>query len=87
MVKLRLTRFGRKNYPVYRVVAIDSKRPRDGRFIEQIGIYRVMDNYAHINEEKALYWLGKGAQPTETVKSILSKQGIWEKFKENSKKG
>lgn len=77
-VKLRLRRMGKKKQPVYKVVAADVRSPRDGKFIEAIGLYNpkaspaVMD----IQEDRALYWLGVGAQPTETVKNILSKKGI-----------
>ena len=77
-VKLRLRRMGKKRQPVYKVVAADVRSPRDGKFIEAIGLYNpkadpaVMD----IQEDRALYWLGVGAQPTDTVKNILSKKGI-----------
>jgi len=77
-VKLRLRRMGKKKQPVYKVVAADSRSPRDGKFLEAIGLYDPKSNPAlvDINESRALYWLGVGAQPTETVRSILSKQGI-----------
>ncbi len=80
MVKLRLTRLGRKNQPVYRVVAIDSRKQRDGKFIEQIGTYDVMSKKIKFDFEKALYWLKVGAKPSETVKSLLKKEGIWKEF-------
>jgi len=69
---------GKKKQPVYKVVAADSRSPRDGKFLEAIGLYNPKSNPAlvDINESRALYWLGVGAQPTETVRSILSKQGI-----------
>ena len=80
-VKLRLQRFGSKKRPYYRVVATDSRNPRDGRFIEIIGIYQPIENDTlRIDEEKALAWLSKGAQPTDTVKSLFRKVGINEKF-------
>jgi small subunit ribosomal protein S16 len=74
-VKLRLKRIGQKNSPVYRVVATDSRSPRDGRFIEEIGIYhptQAGDN-VDLNLERAEYWLSQGAQPSETVASFVRK--------------
>jgi len=80
-VKLRLQRFGSKKRPYYRVVATNSRNPRDGRFIEIIGIYHpIENNRLKIDEEKALAWLNKGAQPTDTVKSLFRKLGINEKY-------
>lgn len=86
-VKLRLQRYGSKKRPYYRVVAADSVSPRDGRFIEIIGIYQPIEknNILKIDEEKALKWLNNGAQPTDTVKSLLSKVGIIEKFAKQAK--
>lgn len=77
-VKLRLRRMGKKRQPIYKVVAADERSPRDGKFIEAIGLYNPITNPAtvDIKEERALYWLGVGAQPTTTVKGLLSKQGI-----------
>ena len=82
MVRLRLQRVGRRNRPSYRIVAADSRAPRDGIFIEVIGHYNPLTEPATvvINEEKALKWLKRGAQPTKTVSSLLRKQGILEKF-------
>ncbi len=86
MVKIRLTRTGRKLDPTYRVVVTDSRSPRDGRFIEQVGFFDPNDaNSLKLNEESILNWLKKGAMPSETVKSILSKQGIWKKFIDSKK--
>jgi len=87
-VKLRLRRMGKKKQPIYKVVAADSRSPRDGKFIESIGLYNPKSDPATIDikEERALYWLGVGAQPTETVRGLLSKQGILLK-KELLKKG
>lgn len=84
-VKLRLQRFGAKKKPFYRVVAADSHAPRDGRFIEIVGTYDAVKQPAvvKIDEEKALAWLNKGAQPTDTVKSLFSKEGIMKKFHES----
>lgn len=77
-VKLRLRRMGKKKQPVYKVVAADARSPRDGRFIEAIGFYNPQTDPAtiEIQEERANYWLNVGAQPTDTVKSLLSKKGI-----------
>ncbi len=78
MVKMRLRRMGAKKAPFYRVVVADSRYPRDGRFIEEIGYYNPQTEPAEvkIDAEKAQAWLAKGAQPTETVKSLLKKSGI-----------
>ena len=78
MVKIRLTRIGAKKAPCYRVVVADSRYPRDGRFIEEIGYYNPMTNPAEvkIDADKAKDWMVKGAQPTETVKSLFKKNGI-----------
>jgi len=81
-VRLRLRRTGRKNQPSYKVVAADSRSPRDGRFIESVGTYNPLRNPAEIkfNEEKAFKWLKRGALPTDTVKSLLRKSGLWYKW-------
>ena len=83
-VKLRLKRMGSKAKPYYRIVAADSRSPRDGRFLDTVGTYDPIKSDAPVtvDEEKALYWLGHGAQPTDTVRSILSKKGIMKKFAE-----
>lgn len=86
-VKLRLKRMGSKQKPFYRVVAADSRSPRDGRFIETIGTYDVLKDQVTIDEEKTMKWLNNGAQPTDTVRNILSKQGIWSKYKNTKKEG
>ena len=80
MVKMRLRRMGAKKAPFYRVVVADSRYPRDGRFIEEVGYYNPQTEPAEvkIDAEKAKAWLAKGAQPTETVKSLLKKSGITE---------
>ncbi len=87
-VKIRLTRMGRKQAPFYRVVVADSRSPRDGKVIDSIGTYNPLTTPAEIkiDEEAAQNWLNKGAQPTDTVKSLLSKAGIMEKY-HNSKQG
>lgn len=78
MVKIRLRRMGAKKAPFYRIVVADSRSPRDGRFVEELGYYDPMKNpvVIKIDEEKANKWLANGAQPTETVKSLLTKSGI-----------
>ena len=88
-VKLRLKRMGSKQKPFYRIVAADARSPRDGRFIETVGTYNpiVKENNVTVDEEKAMKWLNNGAQPTETVKNILSDAGIWAKFKNTKKEG
>ncbi|MCE1201371.1 MAG: 30S ribosomal protein S16 [Bacteroidia bacterium] len=77
-VRMRLQRHGKKNKPFYHIVIADGRAPRDGRFIEKIGTYNPMTNPAEINidTDKAITWLGNGAQPTETVRAILSYKGI-----------
>ena len=76
--KIRLQRHGRKNYAFYPIVIADSRAPRDGRFIERIGSYNPNTNPATIslNFERALYWVNVGAQPTDTVRNILSNEGV-----------
>ena len=83
MVKIRLRRTGKKKQPSYRVVIADSRSPRDGAFIENIGHYNPLTEPPTIviDEEKALKWLRQGAQPTETVVRLLNTLGIMEKFK------
>ncbi len=82
-VKLRLKRMGAKQRPFYRIVAADSRSPRDGRIIESIGTYEPIykENNIKVDEEKALKWLNNGAIPTDTVKNLLSKSGVWAKYK------
>lgn len=81
-VKLRLLRMGAKKAPFYRIVAADSRAPRDGRFIELLGTYDPRTNPAKvtIKEEEVLKWLNNGAQPSDTVRNLLSKEGIIKKF-------
>ena len=78
MVKIRLRRMGAKKAPFYRVVVADSRYPRDGRFIEEIGTYDPLTEPAtiKIDMERAKYWISNGAQPTDTVKALLKIQGI-----------
>ena len=77
-VKIRLRRMGQKKAPFYRIVVADSRYPRDGRFIEQIGHYNPMTDPAEveIDAEKATKWIKNGAQPTDTVRALLKKQNI-----------
>jgi small subunit ribosomal protein S16 len=81
-VKLRLMRVGKKKQPTYRVVAADSRSPRDGRFIEIVGIYdpRPDPSAIRIDNDKAVGWLRQGAQPTDSVRKLLEISGAWEEF-------
>ena len=85
-VKLRLTRRGRRNRPYYRVIVADSRSPRDGRFIEMVGYYHPLaaegQTDVKIDEEKVLKWLHRGAIPSDTVRSLLRRQGTMKKFHE-----
>lgn len=83
-VKIRLKRMGSKKKPFYRIVVADSRSPRDGRFIETVGTYNPLLDPAEVvlKEEEILNWLGKGAQPSDTVRNILSKEGIMQKHHE-----
>ena len=87
-VKIRLKRMGAKKAPFYRLVVADSRSPRDGKFIEMIGTYNPLKTPAEIkiDEELTLKWLRNGAIPTDTVRNILSKSGVMEKF-HNEKQG
>ena len=82
MVRIRLRRVGKRKQPFYRVVIADSRSPRDGRFIEIIGQYNPLTNPSQItiDSDKALTWLRKGAQPSEQVKSLLKRTGIWSEY-------
>jgi small subunit ribosomal protein S16 len=82
-VKLRLVRMGKKKQPTYRVVAADSRSPRNGRFIEIVGTYepRADPSVVRIDDEKALAWLRQGAKPTEAVEKLLKIAGTWDQFK------
>lgn len=84
MVKLRLKRMGKKGAPFYRIVAADSRSPRDGRFIEQIGTYNPSktENKVTLDKELTKKWLSNGAQPTDTVRSILSREGVLKEMHE-----
>jgi len=83
-VKMRLKRMGAKKRPFYRIVVADSRFPRDGRFIEEIGYYNPIENPAvvKVDKELAMKWLNTGATPTDTVRDILSKEGILKEFHE-----
>ena len=84
-VKIRMKRMGSKRNPFYRIVVADARAPRDGRIIEQIGTYNPVQEpkQLEINEELALKWLSDGAQPSDTVRNLLSTQGIMQKFHES----
>ena len=88
MVRLRSQRYGSKKNPFYRIVATDSRNPRDGRYIEVVGTYNPLTNPATIkfDTEKVIKWLKAGAKPTDTVKSLLTKEGLIVKFLEEKAK-
>jgi small subunit ribosomal protein S16 len=81
-VKLRLTRVGKTKQPQYRVIAADSRRARDGRFIEILGQYNPRTEPSHLNvdNDKAVAWLKQGAQPTDRVRKLLEISGAWEQY-------
>ncbi len=85
-VSIRLSRFGAKKAPFYRIVVADSKRARDGKFLEQVGTYdpRKEPSEVVLKEEALLQWLARGAQPSETVKRFLKSSGIWQKFSQSA---
>lgn len=87
MVKLRLKRMGKKKAPFYRIVAADSRFPRDGRDIEVIGTYdpKKGQDVVTLDEEKVLKWLNQGAVPSDTVRNILSNAGVMKKFADSKK--
>jgi small subunit ribosomal protein S16 len=89
VVKLRLMRTGKKKQPSYRIVATDSRSPRDGRFIEIVGHYnpRVEPTTLVVDNDKAVAWLRKGAQPSDTVRRLLRSSGAWAQFKGEEFKG
>ena len=86
-VKMRLKRMGKKRNPIYRIVVADARSPRDGKFIEEIGYYNPVSQpkQVKINDEKAVKWLSNGAQPTDTVKTLLVNNGVMEKFEASKK--
>ncbi|ASQ48661.1 MAG: 30S ribosomal protein S16 [Leptotrichia sp.] len=89
MLKLRLTRLGRKKVPFYRIAAMENLSKRDGKAVAYLGTYNPLaedDKQVVLKEEEILKYLTNGAQPTDTVRSILTKAGVWEKFQETKKK-
>ena len=86
-VKIRLKRMGSNKKPFYRIVVADSRSPRDGKFIEEIGYYNPVSQpkQIKINDEKAVKWLSNGAQPTDTVKKLFKDAGIMKSFHESKK--
>ena len=87
-VKLRLMRMGAKKRPFYRIVAADSRYPRDGKFLEVVGTYNPVssNDIVTVDDEKAIKWLKNGAEPTDTVRNLLSKAGVMQKY-HNEKQG
>ncbi|PYE48979.1 30S ribosomal protein S16 [Deinococcus yavapaiensis] len=80
MVKIRLSRFGSKHNPHYRIVVADARRPRDGGYIESVGHYdprKTTESYLKVDVERARYWLARGAQPTDTARRLLRSQGVF----------
>lgn len=88
-VKMRLKRMGKKRSPFYRIVVADARSPRDGRFIDLVGTYNPTVDPAEIkiDQEKAMEWITKGAQPTDTVRSLLSQAGVMKAIHEKTHKG
>ena len=89
MVRIRLRRMGKKKQPTYRIVVADSRMPRDGRYIESLGFYNPMSEPSTIelNQERALYWLGQGAQPSRQVQNLMKIKGVWEQFQKSRSTG
>ena len=89
MVKIRLKRMGAKKKPFYRLVVADSRSPRDGRFIEHLGYYDPLTEPVNvkIDVEKTMHWLQQGAQPSDSARSLLKREGILERFSEAKKSG
>ncbi len=86
-VHLRLARGGRHKRPFYRVVAADSRMPRDGRFLEVVGTYDPLKEpgVPELKQERVLDWLNKGAQPSVTVRTLLRRAGVWQQFQDSKK--
>ena len=82
-VKIRLQRVGTKKKPFYRIIAVDEREKRDGKFIDQLGRYQpiVDGEQLVVDETKLFHWLGKGAVPTHTIMELLKKKGLWQKYK------
>ena len=85
-VKIRLKRMGAKKKPFYRLVAADSRSPRDGKFIENLGTHNPLNGETKLDEEAILKWLGTGAIPTDTARNLLSEAGIMKKFADSKQK-
>jgi len=87
LVRIRLRRVGKKKQPSYRIVVADSRAPRDGRFIENLGFYDPMTEPSTIelNGERSLYWLGQGAQPSRQVQNLMKIKDVWEQFQSSKK--
>ena len=87
MVKIRLSRRGKKKQPSYRVVVADGRMPRDGRYIEALGFYDPMTDPStiKIDADRALYWLRNGAQPTRQVQNLMKIEGLWDQFRSSRK--
>ena len=79
-VRIRLRRTGARHNPHYRLVAADARSPRDGRFLEILGHYHPVQEEIVVNSERTIHWLSKGAQPSETARSLLKKTGVWREW-------
>lgn len=88
MVRIRLRRMGKKKQPTYRIVVADSHMPRDGRYIESLGYYdpKTEPSIIELDGDRALYWLGQGAQPSRQVQNLMKIKGVWEQFEASRKK-
>ncbi len=84
MVRIRLLRTGKRKQPAYRLVVADQRSPRDGRFVEILGHYNPLPDPSEItiDEDRALHWLSKGAQPSDSATALLKRTGIWQKAKQ-----
>ncbi len=83
--RIRLRRMGAKKRPFYRIVVSDSRAPRDGRFIEEVGYFNPINDQMKVDEEKTIKWMENGAKPSDTVKSLLKKAGVWSKYSEQKR--
>lgn len=86
MVKIRLTRMGRHKAPFYRIIVVDSRKRRDSDYIALVGNYEPFSGKTNIDKDVAMHWLKNGAQPTDTVKNLLSKNGVWKDFTDSKLK-
>lgn len=88
MVRIRLKRVGKKKQPFYRIVVADQRKTKDGRYIESLGYYNPLTEPStiEIDGDRALYWLGQGAQPSRQVENLMKVKGVWEQFQQSKSK-